>query len=151
MSGIGAICQIEKGSLFRVRIMSDHPDKYKYFESEDLYDMACEWIKQKNYEKAGDYLKKSIALNPNFIYAYITMARILARQKKYQDAIHYLKNASKLDPAFDRLYFLMAKYAYRLEDYKNAIRFVDTAMDYNPLMLYEKAKDIIKKKYRSRK
>ena len=129
--------------------MSNYPDKYKYYESEDLYDIACEWIKQKNFEKAEDYLKRVISLNPNFIYAYITLSGLFARLKKYKDAIHILKKASRQDPSFDRLYYLMAKYAFKDNDFKNSLKSIDVALDYNPTHLYQKAKDIILKKYRS--
>lgn len=129
--------------------MSGRSDKYRFSESEDYYDMACEWIKQKNTDKAEEYLKRAISLNPNFIFAYITLSGLYIKSRKYHDAISLLKKASKADPSFDRLYYLMAKYAFKENDLKASLKFIDQALDYNPSRLYLKAREIIMNKYRS--
>ncbi len=116
---------------------------YNYIESEDYYDMAIEWIHNKEFEKAIDCLKRAISLNPNFIYAYITLSKTLARQKKYSDSIHILKRASKIDPGFDRLNFLMAKYAYKGGDYPTALKYINLAIEKSSNPLYLKSKEII--------
>ena len=126
-------------------------DKYRYSESEDLYDMACEWIKLKNPDKAEYYLKRAIDLNPNFVFAYVILSGLYVKDKKYHEAISLLKKASGVDPSFDRLYYLMAKYAYKENDLKSSLKFIEQALDYNPSMLYLKAKEIIKKKYQSQR
>ena len=124
-------------------------DDYRYIESEDYYEMACQWIKHKNFDKAEDCLLRSVSLNPHFTYAYITLARIYARKEKFHDAIHVLKKASKNDPGFDRINFLMAKYAFKNHDYRNALKFIDRAIEINPTELYESARGIIMDWFRS--
>ena len=120
---------------------------YKYIDSEDFYDMACQWIRSKEYEKAEDYLRRVIDLNPSFIYAYIKMANLFAKKKDFHNSVHILKKGTRIDPYFDRLYYLMAKYAYKNEDYKSAIKYISKAIDINPVELYFKAEEIIKEKY----
>ncbi len=114
-----------------------------YREADDHYDMAMEWIEQGIYEKAEDSLKNAIRCNPNFIYAYITLAEVYGRRKKYHDAVKILKEGRHRDPDFDRLSYLMAKYAYRAGDYRNALTFIDRAIEQNPSEFNETAKMII--------
>jgi tetratricopeptide (TPR) repeat protein len=118
---------------------------YNDIESEDLYDMAIEWIKNIDYDRAIDCLKRAINLNPNFIHAYITLAEVLAKQKKYSDAVHILKRASKVDPKFDRLNYLMARYAYKGGDYPTALKYITMAIEKSPQPLYMKSQKVIER------
>ena len=117
--------------------------KYDYIESEDYFDMALGWSKGGNYEKSVSCLTRAIELNPNFIYAYIALARIYGRLKKYSNAVHALKQAVRIDPGFDRLYFLISKYAYKGGDYKNALIYINKALALDRKMLYELMKERI--------
>ncbi len=116
---------------------------YDDIAAEDYYDMALEWIRAKNPEKARDCLKKTLELNPRFIYAYVTLAEVLSAQGNYGEATHVLKKASKLDPDFDRLNFLMAKYSFKGGDYPSALRSIDRAIDTRPERLYLKSREVI--------
>lgn len=123
---------------------------YEDIEADDCYDMAVEWIRHGNYEKAVQYFTKAIELNQYFIYAYIALARVYATQKNYTDAVHILKKATRIDPAFDRLHYLMAKYAFKNGDYKNALICIDRAIEMDGKELYEEARGIIERYYRLR-
>ncbi len=123
---------------------------YEDIEADDCYDMAVEWIRQGNFEKAVHYFIRAIELNEYFIYAYIALARVYATQKKFTDAVHILKKATRFDPAFDRLHYLMAKYAYKNGDYKNALICIDRAIGMDGKELYEQARGIIETQYRRR-
>lgn len=106
-----------------------HHREYEYIESEDNYEMASQWIDQGNLEKAEACLKRSIELNGNFIYAYITLADIYAKQKRWQDAVSILKKAFLADPFFERLPFMMAQYSREAGDYVSALRFISRAIE----------------------
>ena len=121
---------------------------YDDIEADDCYDMAVEWIRLGEYDKAVIYFDRAIELNQYFIYAYIALARTHATKKKYTDAIHVLKKATRMDPAFDRLHYLMAKYAYKNGDFKNALICIDRAIELNDSDLYEEARSIIETWYR---
>lgn len=123
---------------------------YDYIEADDSYDMAVEWFKNGNYEKAEHYFKKTLDINDKFVYAYIALARLYAKQSNFSEAVRALKNASHIDPVFDRLYFLMAKYAYKGGDYKNALIFINKAIVLNNKELYVHALEIIENRYRMR-
>ncbi len=120
---------------------------YEDIEADDCYDMAVEWIRHGNYDKAVSYFTRAIELNEYFIYAYIALARTYATQQNYADAIHMLKKASHLDPAFDRLHYLMAKYAYKNGDFKNALICITRAIEMDGKDLYEEARKIIEAQY----
>jgi protein O-GlcNAc transferase len=120
--------------------------KYDYIEADDYYDMALGWIRSGNYEKGENYLHRTIELNPNFVYAYIALGRVLALKKKFSDAVHALKRATHIDPAFDRLYFLMSKYAYKNGDYKNALIYIDKALAIDRKTLYVITKEYIEER-----
>jgi tetratricopeptide (TPR) repeat protein len=123
---------------------------YDDIEADDCYDMAVEWVRHGNHEKAVNYLTRAIHLNENFTYAYIALARIFATQKKFTDAVHVLKKASRIDPAFDRLQFLMAKYAFKNGDYKSAMICINKAIEIDDKELYLLTREIIEDIYHSR-
>jgi len=121
------------------------PKHYDDLESEDLYDMAMQWASQGFTDKAIVLIKQSIELNPNFIGAYIDLAKLYAKKHHYNDAFHILKKASKIDTKFHRLNYLMAKYAYKNGDYIAAKKYIERAIELSPEKLYVVAQKIIKK------
>ena len=121
------------------------PKHYDDLESEDLYDMAMQWASQGFTDKAIVLIKQSIELNPNFIGAYIDLAKLYAKKRHYNDAFHILKKASKIDTKFHRLNYLMAKYAYKNGDYIAAKKYIERAIELSPEKLYVVAQKIIKK------
>jgi tetratricopeptide (TPR) repeat protein len=116
---------------------------YDDIAAEDYYEMGLEWVRAKNPDKARDCLKRCIELNPNFIYAYVTLSEVLAGGGDYGEAAQVLKKASKLDPGFGRLNFLQAKYHYRAGDYPSAMRAIDRAIDTAPERLYHRSRAVI--------
>ncbi len=121
-----------------------------YREADDHFDVAMEWMEQGSYEKAEESLKNAIRCNPNFIYAYVTLAEVYGRLKKYHDAVRILKEGRSRDPNFDRLNYLMAKYACRAGDYRNALTFIDRAIELNPSEFNEAARIIILRAFSER-
>ncbi len=117
---------------------------YDDIEAEDLFDMAVEWLRRGNLEKAEEQLRRVIELNRNFIYAYMTLARVYGRARRYSDAVHALKRASRVDPDFDRLNFLMAKYAWRGGDVRGALAALDRAIELSDNPLYPAARDYMR-------
>jgi tetratricopeptide (TPR) repeat protein len=118
---------------------------YEYIESEDSYEMAVEWVRFRNYERAEACLRRAIELNPRFTYAYMDLALVYARQKKYAQAAAAVRKAIKADPSFHRLYYLVAKYAFRAGDFPLAVKYIDRAIGLSPERLYVKARTIIRR------
>jgi len=118
--------------------------EYAYRESEDKFEMGCQWIDQNNLEKAEDCLKRSIELNENFIYAYITLAEVYGKQNRWHDGISLLKKASGTDPYFDRLPYMIARFALEAGDFISALRFIGRAIELNPDPAYRKLEERIK-------
>ena len=92
------------------------PSHYDDIAAEDNFEMAEQWIAARNPEKAVEHLKKTIDLNPHFIFAYITLARTLSGMGRHDEAFHVMKRAEREDPEFDYLFFLAAKFAFRQGD-----------------------------------
>mgnify|MGYP005843384297 CR=1 FL=1 len=118
--------------------------RYDYIESEDCYEMAMEWIARGDAEKAEINLKKAVALNPHFIYAYVTLAELYARKRRYSDAIGILRRASREDPEFHRLHYLIAKYAYKMNNGPLARKHIRAAREAAPdEKLYRRAAKVL--------
>ncbi len=123
---------------------------YEYLEAEDYYDMGLAWIEQNNLERAEECLRHAIECNPDFSYAYIDLADVLARRYDYHGAIHILKEASYHDRTFDKIYYLMARYAFKEGDYRNALCHIERAIDIEPKELYLRVRKVIERKYQRR-
>ncbi|HSV97541.1 MAG TPA: tetratricopeptide repeat protein [Spirochaetota bacterium] len=122
--------------------MKEH--EYDYLESEDSYEMAMEWIARGDADKAETYLKKAIALNPHFVYAYITLADIHARRGRFSDAVGALKRALREDPSFHRLHYLIARCAFKMNNRQLARRHIRIARESAPdEELYRRAAGVI--------
>ncbi len=118
---------------------------YEYNESEDNYEMALEWLSRKDYEKAVARIRRALELNPNFIYAYITLAEAYMRMRNYPEAIAAIKKARKNDPGFHRLDYLLAKYAFKAGDFPLAVKAIERAVEKSPEALYLKARERIRR------
>jgi len=120
-----------------------------YTEAEDYYDMARSWIDNGERDKAAECLRHVISRNPNFIYAYVDLAEILAGEKNYHDAQKAIKGAIHRDKNFHDLHYLMAKYAFKEHDYKKALKFIDNAICISPEYLYLRVRNVIQRRYES--
>lgn len=116
---------------------------YNDIAAEDYYEMGCAWAKSKNFVKAKECLARSIEMNPNFIYAYVTLSEVLSATGNYDEAAHVLKKASKIDPDFHRLQYLQARYYYKGGNFPASLRAIERAIASSPQPLYIKSKGII--------
>ena len=118
---------------------------YDAIESDDLYDMALEWIRYKEYDKAEHILKRAIELNPHFIYAYITLAHIISRKKNYSEAISVLKKASKTIRNSTACIFSWRK-CLQVRRFLFSLKYIDRALDARHDELYSRSRRVIQKK-----
>ncbi len=120
--------------------------KLDYMEADDYYDMACQWRKEGELDKAIECFKHVIELNKFFIYAYVDMAEVYAVKRDYHAAAAVLKRAVKFDPKFDLLYYNTAKYLYRCGDLPGAVKYIDEAIELNDSELYRRVRSVIAKR-----
>lgn len=125
--------------------------KTDFIEADDYYDIACQWMKEKEWDKAISSLKHVIDLNNNFIYAYIDLAAAYAAQRDYHAAAAVLKKAIKSDPGFDLLHYNLAKYLYRNGEVVSALKSIEKAAELNNIDLYERVKSLMLKKLKEQK
>lgn len=121
------------------------PSHYDDIAAEDNFEMAEQWIAARNPEKAVEHLKKTIDLNPHFIFAYITLARTLSGMGRHDEAFHVMKRAEREDPEFDYLFFLAAKFAFRQGDLIAAYRHMEQAEQKSPRPHYRTALAVIER------
>ena len=123
-------------------------DKPGYLEADDFYDIACQWKKEKEWEKAIESYRHVIELNRYFIYAYIDLSEVYAFRGEYHDAVSVLKKAIKHDPQFHLLYYNAAKYLYKCGDIPGAAKYIDEAINLNDIELYRRVKCVIQRNKR---
>lgn len=70
--------------------------------------LASYYMKQEEYDKAIDILKKGIKGDQSDAYIYNLIAEALLRQNKIADAAGYLQKAKEANPAFDTPYFRLS-------------------------------------------
>lgn len=64
---------------------------------------------ESSYEEASRLLKEVLEMDPNYIEAYLDLARINLRQREYMSAGHLLKRAIALNPLNGAAHYLMAR------------------------------------------
>lgn len=123
-------------------------DCNRYTEAEDYYEMACEWIRAGEPDRAEACLIQTIRLNQRFIHAYIDLAALYNREKRYQESVNVMRKALRHDPGFHRLYYLLAVYAFRNGEYSSSLQTIDRAIRLNPCRLYDRVRTVIERHYR---
>lgn len=62
---------------------------------------------RRDWEKSFEYLKKSIELNPDFVYPYFLLSLIYKRRRLYADAISTLKEVLKIKDTYVGAHYLL--------------------------------------------
>lgn len=68
------------------------------YSADILYNMGTLYAEEKDYENAEKYLKKAIALCPDFVNAHLKLAKILYITNKKDQSIFHLQIAQKYSP-----------------------------------------------------
>lgn len=77
-------------------------------------------------------LRKSIALQPKFSEAEITLAKFLIARQEYKEAESILKVLSAREPALDAPYILLAISRKEQKDTSGALAWLEKGLSYNP-------------------
>lgn len=123
-------------------------DKKNYIEAEDYYEMGCQWLEEKEYQKAVEAFRHVISLNPRFMYAYVDLAKAYSKTNRFHEAVHILRKGSRNDPGFHKLYYLMAKYSFKGGDMQGALKSIEKAIEFSDERLYRLAYNVILKRYK---
>jgi len=97
-----------------------------------LYNLGSTCLKLNRNDEAAEYLKKAIALRPDFVEAYCELGYALIQQFKFDTAIELLEAASNRLPDAQSLYPLLATAYQEQGDADIAIRYYQKTLDANP-------------------
>lgn len=123
-----------KRNLFfqdRVLVWLDIVSKYPHPRA--FYNVGTYYLLfEKEYSKAYRYLKKAIALKPNYEEAYNCLGFLYFEQKKYDKAIQEFQTSIKINPNYVRAYYNLGVLYYEQKRYDNATEEYQKAIKINP-------------------
>ncbi len=90
--------------------------------AEYYFGEALKTFQLQDFMKAQGYLDKAIALDPNFIDAYMMLAEIKKDNEKYEEAIALYNKIVALNPEFPMSYFGRSKCYFTLSKYNEAFQ-----------------------------
>lgn len=90
--------------------------------AEHHFGEALKTFQLQDYQRAQQSLDKAIALDPNFIDAYMMLAEIKKDNEKYEEAISLYDRVVELNPDFPMSYFGRSKCLIALRRYEEAFQ-----------------------------
>ena len=96
------------------------------------YYQANEFFDLKNYEKALQYYKESIKLEPNYASVYNGMGIVYNILQKYEKALKNFDKAIKLKENYIESYYNRANTYNNLENYEKAMKDLNKSIDLEP-------------------
>ena len=136
-----AIQNLERGLSFCL----NKEDKVTFYSN-----LASNYIQIQNFEKAEDYIKKSIEINDKDAFVWFIYGNLMMLQNNYQKATEFFDKAlgqEKMENALQgKLYFSYAYCCYNNKNYDKAREYVNKALDIEPnnniyQILYNKIKN----------
>ena len=104
----------------------------KNFNREDFhcfYILGMNYFNKNNLDKSLFNLKKSIAINNNYVPSLINIAIIYSHQEKYNEAINLLNNAKSIDKNNSLIFYNLGNNFEKSKQYDNAIKAFERAVD----------------------
>jgi len=120
----------------KARLKNDEPLALRLFEqfsvlrpevSDTWYEMALLCETNKQIEKAEEYVKKAIELNPTNKYYRETHAMILTDRGDFADAAHVMADLAAMAPENPNYLIAAADYYERARNYGKALEYLDMA------------------------
>lgn len=90
--------------------------------AEYYFGEALKTFQLQDYMKAQNFLDKAIAVDPNFIDAYMMLAEIKKDNEKYEEAIALYNKTVALNPDFPMSYFGRSRCYFALNKYEEAFQ-----------------------------
>jgi len=94
--------------------------------------LASSYMKQEEYDKAIDILKKGIKGDQTDAFIYNLIAEALSRQNKIADAVAYLQKAKEANPAFDVPYFRLSSIYFLKGEHDKGIQEIKALLAKSP-------------------
>lgn len=100
--------------------------------TEDYFQKALHYFREKNYEFALVYFKKAIDLSPNDPRLFFNRGLTYYVMKNYPAALSDLDRTVELEPGFKNVFWVRAKVKYDMDDNLGAIDDFTEAIKYDP-------------------
>lgn len=110
--------------------------------AEYYFGEALKTFQLQDFAKTQNWLDKALALDPNFIDAYMMLAEMKKDNDKFEDAIGLYNKVIALNPEFPMSYFGRSRCYFVLQQYDNAFKDAEKFMSFPDF--YQK-KDVISK------
>jgi Tfp pilus assembly protein PilF len=119
------------------------PKDFDWNSSYGHYLRGKEWLRDRQYERAEEEAKQSLAIYPHFIPALTLMAELKYRNMEYAEALDYAREGLSIDtydPAANFIYGLINKQLNRYTDAIDGFNIASASMEYRSAAYTELAK-----------
>lgn len=96
------------------------------------YLAACNSLKDRDYDKAEESLRKAVDTDPKYVVAWVTLGQLLAAQNKLDPAHEACERARSTDPTYLPSYLCLADAAARSQHWEETLRMSDRALEIDP-------------------
>ena len=99
----------------------------------DYYnEKGIEYFKRDNAQKAENFFKKALELNPMYAKAYNNLANIEVQKDNPEKAIEYSNKALAIEPSYPESFYNLALIYKKKKDFANEIAYLDKAIQADP-------------------
>jgi len=92
------------------------------------YASSCSALRDTNYGKAEESLRKAVSQEPKFVAAWVTLGQLLAGRQKIDDAREACSQARSVDPTYLPSYLCLADLAARGQNWEETLSLSDQAL-----------------------
>ena len=92
------------------------------------YASACSALRDRNYQKAEESLRKAVVQEPKYVAAWVTLGQLLAAQQKIDDARTACSQARLADEAYVPAYLCLADIAARAQNWEETLSLSNHAL-----------------------
>ena len=104
----------------------------KEFEAVQFCNLGAAWYELGNYEKAVEYSKRAIRLNPNYAAAFNNLGVAYAKQGNFDIALECYEKAADIDPNYATAFNNTGVAFYRLGYLQKAVECFEQAIEADP-------------------
>jgi tetratricopeptide (TPR) repeat protein len=96
------------------------------------YSAACGALKDRQYDKAEERLRKAVSEEPKYLAAWVTFGQLLAARQKINDARSACSQAQTADPMYLPSYLCLADIAARSQNWEDMLSLSSRALQIDP-------------------
>ena len=110
------------GSFFSAGAQEEHSALYYNME-------GIKYSKQEDYDRAINSFMRAIQVDPNYVHAYVNLAKIYKKRQDYEAAISYLEKAREVEPNCVDIYINLSDIYRQQGNFAKAKECADKAVE----------------------